>query len=49
MVCGSGKLHSTHAMFADDTTLFASSNTDLVKMISDVKVALAEHGLNLNI
>ena len=49
VVCGGDTLHSTHAMFADDTTLFASSKAQLVSMIKDVKAALATHGLNLNI
>lgn len=49
MICGSGTGQSTHAMFADDTTLFASSKKDLVTMIKDVRQALALHGLNLNV
>jgi len=48
LVCGGAAL-STHAMFADDTTLFASSRASLVRMIQDVKLALSDHGLNLNI
>ena len=36
-------------MFADDTTLFASNRKALLGMIKDVKAALAEHGLNLNV
>lgn len=35
-------------MFADDTTLFAKSKTDLMNMIKDVQSALGTHGLNLN-
>ena len=35
-------------MFADDTTLMAASKGQLTNMIRDVKVALAEYGLNLN-
>ena len=49
IVCESAVLKTTHAMFADDTTLFASSRKALIAMIKDVKAALAEHGLNLNI
>ena len=49
MVCGSDTLQTTHAMFADDTTLFASSRANLTTMIEDVRVALREHGLNLNV
>ena len=48
IVCGGNGLKSTHSMFADDTTLFASSKKALIAMIRDVKAALAEHGLNLN-
>ena len=48
IVCGSDALRSTHAMFADDTTLFASSQKDLIAMIKDVRAALGAHGLNLN-
>ena len=48
MVCGSDALLSTHAMFADDTTLFASNKADLVAMIRDVMEALVVHGLNLS-
>ena len=48
LVCGGAAL-STHAMFADDTTPFASSRASLVRMIQDVKLALSDHGLNLNI
>ena len=44
---GSGCL--THAMFADDTTLLASSSEELVCIIRDVKDALAKHGINLNL
>ena len=40
---------STHAMFADDTTLLASSRKNLCKTIRDTKDALAVHGLSLNI
>ena len=36
-------------MFADDTTLFASSRRGLITMIKDVKAELAKHGLNLNL
>ena len=36
-------------MFADDTTLFASSKRGLVTRINDVKEELAKHGLNLNL
>ena len=39
----------THCMFADDTTLFASTRRGLATMIDDVQVALSEHGLNLNL
>ena len=49
IVGGTGTLRSTHAMFADDTTLFASSKKDIISMIKDVQAALAEHGLNLNV
>ena len=49
IVCGTDALQSTHAMFADDTTLFASSKTGIITMIKDVKNALGEHGLNLNL
>ena len=48
IVCSSSTDKSTHAMFADDTTLFASSKRALIRMIRDVKEALARHGLNLN-
>ena len=44
IVCGESGGHTTHSMFADDTTLFASSRRSLIKMIKDVKTALAEHG-----
>ena len=46
IVCGTDGLRSTHTMFADDTTLFASSRKALIAMIKDVKSALKEHGLN---
>ena len=36
-------------MFADDTTLLASTREDLISMIRDVRDALAKHGLNLNL
>ena len=49
MVCSSVAWQTTHAMFADDTTLFASCKADLIRMIKDVRAALAEHGLNLNV
>jgi hypothetical protein len=50
IVCGGSVVEkTTHAMFADDTTLFASSRSSLIAMIKDVKSALAEHGLNLNL
>jgi hypothetical protein len=49
IVCGDSSANTTHTMFADDTTLFASSKKALVTMIKDVKTTLAEHGLNLNI
>ena len=49
IVCESAVLKTTHAMFADDTTLFASSRKALIGMLKDVKAALAEHGLNLNV
>jgi hypothetical protein len=48
VVCGNESTNSTHAMFADDTTLFASSKQALVAMIRDVRDALAQHGLNMN-
>ena len=48
IVFGSRDLRSTHAMFADDTTLLASTRAGLIKMVRDVRSALAEHGLNLN-
>ena len=48
VACGSTHEKTTHAMFADDTTVFASSRTSLIAMIKEVKIALAEHGLNLN-
>ena len=47
-LCGNAALHSTHAMFANDTTLFASSKKSLITMITHVKVALATHGPHLN-
>jgi hypothetical protein len=50
LVCSrSSAEKSTHAMFADDTTLFASNKKDLIQMIRDVQGALAPHGLNLNV
>ena len=50
IVCGGSVVEkTTHAMFADDTTLFASSRSSLIAMIKDGKIALAEHGLNLNL
>lgn len=39
----------THVMFADDTTLLASSRRGLTTMIKDVRAALARHGLNLTL
>ena len=48
-VCGSEMRKSTHAMFADDATLVASSRQQLVAMIKDVKEALTKHGLKLNL
>ena len=36
-------------MFADDTTLFAANRAQLISMIQDVKAALTEHGLKLNL
>jgi hypothetical protein len=39
----------THAMFADDTILVASTRQSLQRMIEDTRVKLAEHGLKLNI
>ena len=48
IVCGAADAKSTHAMFADDTTLFAANRAQLISMIRDVRAALAEHGLNLN-
>ena len=47
-VCGSATLNSTHAMFADDVTLFAANRAQLLSMIRDVRHELAKHGLNLN-
>ena len=35
-------------MFADDTTLIASSRRGLTMMIREVRAALQEHGLKLN-
>ena len=35
-------------MFADDTTLVAKSRQALISMLQDMKVALADIGLNLN-
>lgn len=49
MVCGRDVLQTTHAMFTDDTTLFASSRAHMTEMIKDVPAALEEHGLNLNV
>ena len=49
IVCSRSLEKSTHAMFADDTTLFASSKRDLIQMIRDVQEGLAQHGLNLNV
>jgi len=49
VVCSGMHDTTSHAMFADDTTLFASSKRALIRMIKDVQQALAEHGLNLNI
>ena len=49
MICGDGVVKSTHCMFADDTTLLASSRDSLIEMIKDVRSALAQHGLNLNL
>ena len=52
IVCGGddlGTMKSTHSMFADGTTLFASSRSSLKAMIKDVMAALASHGLNLNL
>ena len=43
-----GKRKLTYIMFADDTTLFAASRLQLVRMIDDAKRLLAEHGLKLN-
>ena len=37
------------AMFDDDTTLMAKSREEPSSMITDVKNALAKHGLNLNL
>ena len=48
-ICGSDTTTSTHTMFADDTTILASSEQDLLAMLKDVEEALAEHGLKLNI
>ena len=36
-------------MFADDTALFASGRWNLMAMLRDVKIALADHGLALNV
>jgi hypothetical protein len=44
-----GSARMTHAMFADDTTLLASSREELTSMIRDVKDTLAKHGLSLNL
>ena len=49
MVCGGPGLRSTHSMFADDTTLFASSRQTLKEMIKDVREGFGRHGLNLNL
>ena len=38
-----------HTMFADDTTLFASSRAHLATMVKEVRAALEGHGLNLNV
>eukprot|EP00973_Karenia_brevis_P081506 11298104-Karenia_brevis.AAC.1 len=43
IICGGGTVESTHCMFADDTTLFASSRRSLIKMVRDVQEALAQH------
>ena len=48
-VCKDHDVNTTHVMFADDTTLFAASRPDLIRMVTDVKEALAHHGLNLNV
>ena len=49
IVCESAVRKTTHAMFADDTTLFAASRATLQRMIKDVKEAMAAHGLSLNL
>ena len=38
----------THVMFADDTTLLASSRKSLILMLKETKQALEEHGLRVN-
>ena len=42
-------VNTTHCMFADDTTLFASDRRSLVQMLDDMRLALAKHGLKLNL
>ena len=48
IVCSGPTANSTHTMFADDTTLFASNKAQLKSMIEDVRDKLAKHGLSLN-
>ena len=51
-VVGSGagsRSNITHTMFADDTTLVASSRSSLAKMIEETNAALSGYGLELNI
>ena len=48
-VCSDNGVKTTHVIFADDTTLFASSRESLIRMVMDVHQALARHGLNLNV
>ena len=49
MVCAPDCGRSAHAMFADDTTLLASSRKDICTMIKDTTDALALYGLSLNL
>ena len=42
------KPNATHVMFADDTTLLATSEESLREMIEDVDAAMRNHGLKLN-
>ena len=39
----------THTMFADDTTLIASSRAGLATMIAETKAAMTKHEMSLNL